>query len=535
MNSAYQKSPKSRTPYGYYGSGWWLLGVAALAVLLIGWAAFYFVAGAEGFALIVSDKLRGEEEAISAFARIFAAMVLWLFVAEESGPRLSWVAAGLVVLGMWNLIFGSVEPLFSGPDVSFNESLYEGLVAHVCACALFAIGLLFRTPPRLSLRNTAIAFVVVAILYAIVFKVFGTVESIPRLARVDGVERALEAGSPFRWLTPWYWTLSALPLGVALAVAAGAFRQSRRGIVPHWLLLAMVIFAGSLTHEYFWPSSYGGEVLTTADVLRLIFAVVLAVGGVVELGRIASERSKLLVAERERTRHLSELSALKTDFSAMVAHELGGPLASIEVCNEILDGRGADPEVREYATATIRGEVAALNALVSDVRAVAAVERDDFSVEPRPLPLGVLLAEAESHANVLPGEHTFKTEVYAGLDPRARVLVDPLRIGQVLRNLLGNAAKYSPKGTPIEIRAFRSGERARIEVADRGPGIHPEDLARIFEKYGRGSREEDRAVAGVGLGLYLSRRIVQGHGSDLTVNPEPGGGSAFGFDLELER
>ncbi len=332
--------------------------------------------------------------------------------------------------------------------------------------------------------------------------------------------------------------LSALPLGLALAASVGAFRQSRRGLVPAWLVFAMVLFAGSLLHEYFWPSIYRGEILTTADVLRLAFAVVLAVGGIFELRRIASERATLLATERERTRHLSELAALKSDFFAMVAHEFGGPLASINVCNEMLDGRGGDPEVRGYATATIRGEVSALNALVSDVRSVAAVERDDFSVEPRPLPLGALLADAEAYASVLPGEHTVKTEAYDGVELRRRVLADPQRVGQVLRNLLSNAAKYSPEGTPIEVRASRNGERVRIEVADQGPGIHPDDLDRIFEKYERGSHgehREGRKVAGAGLGLYLSRRIMQSHGSDLTVDTKPGGGSVFGFDLEVER
>ena len=111
------------------------------------------------------------------------------------------------------------------------------------------------------------------------------------------------------------------------------------------------------------------------------------------------------------------------------------------------------------------------------------------------------------------------------------MLADPERIGQVLRNLLSNAAKYSPEGTPIELRVIDKKGRVRLEVADRGPGIHPDDVTRIFEKFGRG--REDRKTPGVGLGLYLSRRIVRGHGSELTVEARPGGGSVFGFDLAV--
>jgi signal transduction histidine kinase len=73
--------------------------------------------------------------------------------------------------------------------------------------------------------------------------------------------------------------------------------------------------------------------------------------------------------------------------------------------------------------------------------------------------------------------------------------------------------------------------RVRIEVADRGPGIHPDDVVRIFEKFGRGRDLEGQKTPGVGLGLYLSRRIVRGHGSELRVQTRVGGGSVFGFEL----
>jgi signal transduction histidine kinase len=104
-----------------------------------------------------------------------------------------------------------------------------------------------------------------------------------------------------------------------------------------------------------------------------------------------------------------------------------------------------------------------------------------------------------------------------------------------LRNLLSNAAKYSPEGTPIDLRAIGKNGRVRIEVADRGQGIHPEDVARIFEKFGRGRDQKSQVSSGAGLGLYLSQRIVQSHGSELTVRTRLGEGSVFGFELEVVR
>jgi signal transduction histidine kinase len=165
------------------------------------------------------------------------------------------------------------------------------------------------------------------------------------------------------------------------------------------------------------------------------------------------------------------------------------------------------------------------------VRSVAAVEREDFEVEPRPLPLKKLLRNAEASARTLPAEHPFLQIREGDLRAGERVLADPERIGQVLRNLLSNAAKYSPKGTPIELRVIGKQGRVRLEVADRGPGIHPDDLRRIFEKFGRGRDREGHKIPGVGLGLYLSRRIVRGHGSELMVQERPGGGSVFAFEL----
>jgi signal transduction histidine kinase len=108
-----------------------------------------------------------------------------------------------------------------------------------------------------------------------------------------------------------------------------------------------------------------------------------------------------------------------------------------------------------------------------------------------------------------------------------------MRIGQVVRNLLTNAAKYSPAGTPITLRTTRRGDRVRIEVVDRGGGIHPDDLHRVFEKFGRGRDVTGDKTAGVGLGLYLSRRIVRAHGSDLKVDSTPGTGCVFSFELEV--
>jgi signal transduction histidine kinase len=508
-----------------------VLVAALLAALVVAWAATNLVLGGEGFAVLVSDKVVGGEEAASALARLFAALVLGLFLADAVGWRARWVAGGLVVLGLGHFVFGYLEPLIQEDPPELNESLYEAFVTQTLACALFMVGLFPGRPSRLVVwAATAIPVALVAG-YVILFEFLHGEEWMPLLSRVANPERTATLGSPLGWLTLWHWVLSMLPLGLAAAAVVGAFWQTRRGLLRSWLLIAVVLLAGSILHDYLWPSAYGGGLLTTADALSLLFAVVVAIGGVSELRRVASERAGLLATERERARRLNELNALRSDFSAMVAHELETPIASVRKLNEMLSAEGEDPGVRAYATNATEGELDALANLVRDVRAVAALEREGFEIEARRLPLEKLLTDAKAYARTLPVDHPVHQIRHSDLRTGERVLADPERIGQVLRNLLSNAAKYSPEGTPIELRVDKKEGRIRIEVADHGQGIHPDDVPRIFEKFGRG--RERHKMPGAGLGLYLSRRIVQSHGSELTVQTRPGEGSVFGFELAV--
>lgn len=505
----------------------------ALAAVILLWASANLLLGGGGLAVIVSESLRTSEEVASALVRFFAALVLVLFLSEEEGWRMGWVAAGLVALGLGHLGFGYLEPMIQGTHASLDESLYEGLTTRIAAGVLFAVGLLPRTRPRLALWVAAVASICVAAAgYVFVFEFLEGPGWVPPLTH-GSPERALEES--LGWITPWYMLISVLPLGLTVAATAGAFRQSRRGVLPGWMLLAVILLAGSAVHEYVWPTAYTGEVLATADLFRFLFAATVAVGGVTELRRIGTERASLLAAEREHTRRLGELSALRADFSAMVAHELGGPISAVRRLNEMLEAEGEDPEIRRYATSTIEEEVGALDALVADVRAAAATEREDFEVKLRPVPLPDLLRDAAAYAGTLPGGHPVRIVSEDGLDGE-RVRADRRRVTQVLNNLISNAAKYSDEGAPIELRARRVPGRIRVEVVDHGPGIPAEDVARIFEKFGRGHEKNgEKKVPGVGLGLYLSRRIVRSHGSELTLDTRRGEGSTFGFDLEVEE
>ena len=218
------------------------------------------------------------------------------------------------------------------------------------------MGLFPGRPPRLLVWAATVVPAALVAGYVVIFE-FLDAEDVDAAAgpcrRTRRRRRTF--GSPLGWLTPWHWALSALPLGLATAAVVGAFWQGRRGLLRGWLLFAVVLLAGSVLHDYLWPSAYGGGLLTTADALSLAFAVVVAIGGITELRRVASERAALLATERERARRLDELNALRSDFSAMVAHELETPIAAIRKLNEMLGARGRTPGCAATPRARRRG------------------------------------------------------------------------------------------------------------------------------------------------------------------------------------
>jgi hypothetical protein len=185
--------------------------------------------GGEGFAVAVSDKVVGGEEAASALARLFAALVLGLFLADDVGWRARWVAGGLVVLGLGHQIFGYLEPLVQEDPPELNESFYEGFVTQALACALFMVGLFFGRPPRLLLWTATAIPVALVVGYLVLFEFLHAESWMPPLTRVEDPERAMELDTALAWLTSWHWILAVLPLGLAATAVVGAFWQSRWG------------------------------------------------------------------------------------------------------------------------------------------------------------------------------------------------------------------------------------------------------------------------------------------------------------------
>ncbi len=243
--------------------------------------------------------------------------------------------------------------------------------------------------------------------------------------------------------------------------------------------------------------------------------------------RLAEERSQLLAAAQAYAAQLEELARLRADFAEMIAHEFVAPLDAISLFADLF-AEGAIPVDQQASmAASIGKEVQLLRRLAEDTASAARAERDDFAVVLVPVPAKALIDDVAEFVATLSDNHP----VTVSADTEATILADPARIGLVLRNLVENAVRHTPAGTPITVRAVQHATGVSIEVADEGPGLHADELHRIFEKFGRGRSAAGRGVPGVGLGLYLARRIIHAHGSELTVRTAPGGGCVFMFDL----
>jgi signal transduction histidine kinase len=325
--------------------------------------------------------------------------------------------------------------------------------------------------------------------------------------------------APLENLRIWHWISSSISLVFLILAAALVTRRIAVPLFRNCLLVGFILMTGAALHRAVWPAGTGYAV-TASNLLIMAGLLVITAGGFIGLRRFATERAHHLAAVRTRANELG----------IVVAHELGSPIAAIRGLVDILGLPDIDPADRNRALASIRGETAVLSVLAEDIQTLGAVEHQLLPVAPISVNIGLLIGDAVGFARILPGDHPISwPQTLTG-----RVFADPERIAQVFRNLLTNAAKYSPPGTPIEIRASRHHHRLCVAIVDRGPGVAPADTDRIFEKFDRGHRLLP-GIPGTGIGLYVARALVRAHGSDITVEPTPGGGATFAFELEVAR
>jgi len=233
------------------------------------------------------------------------------------------------------------------------------------------------------------------------------------------------------------------------------------------------------------------------------------------------------------TERIASLEKAKTDFLSVASHELRGPMTVIKGYLTMLES-GALGELSPKSMRVLPLLIAKsdeVNWMVDQMVEASRLEEGRVVLKKQPADVTELTDRAiESMRTVLTG-HELK------VDRPSRVInaeVDPDRFQIVIRNLLSNAAKYSPAGSTIKVRVSRNGG-ASVYVTDEGIGIAPEDQARLFTRFVRIEKQSTQHISGTGLGLWLSREIARMHDGDLTVESTPGSGSTFTLQLPLTR
>jgi PAS domain S-box-containing protein len=217
---------------------------------------------------------------------------------------------------------------------------------------------------------------------------------------------------------------------------------------------------------------------------------------------------------------------------AVVSHDLRSPLSAIQLASSVLGsklpetaGESAQRHVRTILRAADR-----MDHLIADLLDVASIQAGHLSVEPRSIAVGKLLDEAVANHEVAAGQKGIKLQ-REDSTPSIEIRVDPDRLLQVLANLIGNALKFCDDGDTISVRAALEGRAVVFSVRDSGPGIAGDELEHLFEPYWSAAARHARK--GTGLGLYISRGIIDAHGGRIWAESTVGLGSTFVFTIPV--
>jgi len=229
---------------------------------------------------------------------------------------------------------------------------------------------------------------------------------------------------------------------------------------------------------------------------------------------------------------LQKTDTLRAALLSSISHDLRTPLASIKASASSLlqdDVQWTDEERRSFALA-IEREADRLNRLVANLLDMSRIEGGALKPEKEWYPIEELIHDVLGHMLPLLPEREVKTDIPDDLPP---VQIDYLEIEQVLTNLIENAVRYTPSDSPIDVGAQTEGDYMVISVADRGPGIPPADLERVFDKFYRVIGRTSERPTGSGLGLAVSKGLVEAHGGRIWAENRKDGGSVFRFTLPL--
>jgi two-component system, OmpR family, sensor kinase len=247
-----------------------------------------------------------------------------------------------------------------------------------------------------------------------------------------------------------------------------------------------------------------------------------------EISRLNNE---LVAVQRElvkKNAQLEQLNQQKNQFLGMAAHDLRNPLGVIQTYSQFIMDEAENAlsaEHREFIEVIHRSSEFMLR-LIDDLLDISRIEAGKLDLDIQPVDLPALLRRNVALNQLLAARKAIS--LTCAVDDSAPLLeLDVVKIEQVLNNLLGNAVKFSPAGSQVQVRLELLDGHVILSIADQGPGMGQEDLEKLFRPFQRGSVRSTAGEKSTGLGLAIARRVVEGHGGRIWVESQPGAGSTF--------
>jgi two-component system phosphate regulon sensor histidine kinase PhoR len=223
---------------------------------------------------------------------------------------------------------------------------------------------------------------------------------------------------------------------------------------------------------------------------------------------------------------LRRLATVRQEFVANLVHELKTPITSLRLTAESLLGDPPPKDRHRFAERLVK-EADLLSKIIDNLRQLGDIEAGTMAVEATQFDLGELVQESVTRLGL-------DRPVNADIPHSLTITSDRPKLVQALDNLLDNAAKFSPPGSAIDISAEVAGDEVRLSVRDRGPGISPEHWSRVFERFYKVDRARPREAGGFGLGLAITKHLVQVLGGRIWTETARDGGQVFTIALPVE-
>ncbi len=343
----------------------------------------------------------------------------------------------------------------------------------------------------------------------------------------------------FAWRAPWdRWPPIAtivLPIS-SLGFTAGGIAIGHR---PESFALFFVVIFAWIGIAYppgasCWVGplallAYVLPVLARGDGMKVAILAVYYVPAAVLTGEVLAWLAERL---RDSESRLLQLNQLKNEFIGMVAHDMRTPLVVIHgFAERFRESHGElTPSEREEYILTIERNAKRASEFVDNLLQFARIETDEFRQMVRPFDLIALATRvADDLGTVQRGRRTINVRVEGDV---ARAVGDEDRNAQVISNLVSNALKFSPPAEPIDVEIRQTDGMLHLAVRDRGPGIAPDDIEKLFAKFSTFDVNDDvKRAAGTGLGLYISRRIVEAQGGRIWAESSLGSGTTFHYTV----